>query len=194
MFRPNPHFTPVLVALRAQNQQPGADRKKKKRKEEEKKPGILQKRRRSGTAITAKLKEGDEEEGKKKEERVCTHAHERVHKHPSHHHHLHSRFLKSSHISVTIATLLCLPLFFTPAFFNPCRPALPPPPPLPPLSLFLRHSSQNGDPHPAPRLRPCALFRLFAVGKSARAPLLLFICFVCEYQELPDTGFCGNVG
>lgn len=35
----------------------------------------------------------------------------------SSHHHLHSRFLKSSHISVTMATLLRLPLFFVPAFF-----------------------------------------------------------------------------
>lgn len=34
----------------------------------------------------------------------------------SSHNHLHSRFLKSSHISVTIATLLCLPLLFIPAF------------------------------------------------------------------------------
>lgn len=36
----------------------------------------------------------------------------------SSHHHLHSRFLKSSHISVTIATLLCL-LFHSCFFFFP---------------------------------------------------------------------------
>lgn len=41
---------------------------------------------------------------------------ERIQTHSSHHH-LHSRFLKSSHISVTIATLLCLPLFHS-CFFS----------------------------------------------------------------------------
>lgn len=60
----------------------------------------------------------------------------------SSHHHLHSRFLKSSHISVTIATLLCLPLFFIPAFFpSPLKkknPSLP--------LLFSLSSKYNRDP------------------------------------------------
>lgn len=46
----------------------------------------------------------------RRKKRTHTHMH-------SSHHHLHSRFLKSSHISVTIATLLCLPVFFVPVFF-----------------------------------------------------------------------------
>lgn len=96
----------------------------------------------------------------------------------SSHHHLHSRFLKSSHISVTIATLLCLPLFFIPAFFFPLKknPSLP-------LSLSLVNITET------PRL---ALHLLAQRGEGGRGTAHISEGVVKkpgwgQYQEVPDS-------
>lgn len=126
---PNPHFTLASYVLHAQKHRPQAIKKIKKKKSWWHFSPLWNQKGSSTSIISAKLKGKDEEEKKN------THTH--IH---SSHHHLHSRFLKSSHISVTIATPPLSPslfrscVFFFLFFFNPSHPPL--------LSLPLSRSRQ----------------------------------------------------
>ena len=132
---PNPHFTLAFYVLHAQKHHPQATKKRKKRESWWHFSPWWNQKGSSTSIISAKLK-GKDEEGKN------THTH--IH---SSHHHLHSRFLKSSHISVTMATPPLSPslfrscVFFSSSFFfNPSHP------PLLSLLSFVADSKYNCEP------------------------------------------------